>query len=302
MSMHRFRSLIAVSLLTATALHGQKVVAPSPDDALVKRALAAEVRAAQDMQHPMRYHLRKSTPRLTSTKIIFETKDGAVARLIAINDKPLSAEDERKEQDRLNQLLSDPSRQWHRKQSEDEDTRRVTKVLRALPDAFVYQFVESIDGPTGTVDRFTFNPNPQLQSSRSGDAGAERNGGRDLDRQGAGARNPPGRAFAAGCGYWLGHSRAADKGGWIVIEQSDVADHQWRTVHFKLMMSGRVLFRTKVFDTVQDESQFAPLSVGSQLPGGCSNDARRYSEFDTGEPVNENTRKRPVRFGEGRFC
>ena len=52
------------------------------------------------------------------------------------------------------------------------------------------------------------------------------------------------------------------QGGWIVIEQSDVADHQWRTVHFKLMMSGRVLFRTKVFDTVQDESQFAPLSVG----------------------------------------
>ena len=69
--------------------------------ALVKRALAAEVRAAQDTQHPMRYHLRKSTPRLTSTKIIFETKDGAVARLIAINDKPLSAEDEQKEQDRL---------------------------------------------------------------------------------------------------------------------------------------------------------------------------------------------------------
>ena len=158
--MHRFLSLIAVSLLTATALHGQKVVAPSPDDALVKRALAAEVRAAQDMQHPMRYHLRKSTPRLTSTKIIFETKDGAVARLIAINDKPLSAEDERKEQDRLNQLVSDPSRQWHRKQSEDEDTRRVTKVLRALPDAFVYQFVESIDWPTGKVKRFSIKPNP----------------------------------------------------------------------------------------------------------------------------------------------
>ena len=91
----------------------------------------------------MRYHLRKSTPRLTSTKIIFETKDGAVARLIAINDKPLSAEEERKEQDRLNQLLSDPSRQWHRKQSEDEDTRRVTKVLRALPEAFDYRFVET---------------------------------------------------------------------------------------------------------------------------------------------------------------
>jgi len=98
----------------------------------------------------MRYHLRKSTPRLTSTKIIFETKDGAVARLIAVNDKPLSAEDERKEQDRLNQLLGDPSRQWHRKQSEDEDSRRVTNLLRALPEAFLYKF-EGIVAITGAI-------------------------------------------------------------------------------------------------------------------------------------------------------
>ncbi len=260
--MHRFLSLIAVSLLAATALHGQKVVGPGQDDALVKRALAAEVRAAQDWQHPMRYHLRKSTPRLTSTKIIFETKDGAVARLIAINDKPLSAEDERKEQDRLNQLLSDPSRQWHRKQSEDEDTRRVTKVLRALPEAFVYRFVESIDGPTGKVDKFTFSPNPhysppdletQVLKGMAGEIWIDKAQERVTRLEGRLQQD-----VDIGWGI-LGR---LSQGGWIVIEQSDVADHQWRTVHFKLMMSGRVLFRTKVFDTVQDESHFAPLSVG----------------------------------------
>jgi hypothetical protein len=210
----------------------------------------------------MRYHLRKSTPRLTSTKIIFETKDGAVARLIAINDKPLSAEDERKEQDRLNQLVSDPSRQWHRKQSEDEDTRRVTKVLRALPDAFVYQFVESIDGPTGKVDRFSFNPNPhysppdletQVLKGMAGEIWIDKAQERVTRLEGRLQQD-----VDIGWGI-LGR---LSQGGWIVIEQSDVADHQWRTVHFKLMMSGRVLFRTKVFDTVQDESHFAPLSVG----------------------------------------
>jgi hypothetical protein len=29
-----------------------------------------------------------------------------------------------------------------------------------------------------------------------------------------------------------------------------------------MSMSGRVVFRTKVFDTTEDESQFAPLPVG----------------------------------------
>ena len=32
--------------------------------------------------HPMRYRLRKSSPRMTSTKDIVETRDGAVARLV----------------------------------------------------------------------------------------------------------------------------------------------------------------------------------------------------------------------------
>ena len=56
----------------------------------------------------MRYRLRKTSPRLTSTKEIFETKDGAVARLILINDKPLSAADEQKEDARLDALLERP--------------------------------------------------------------------------------------------------------------------------------------------------------------------------------------------------
>ena len=69
----------------------------------------------------MRYRLRKSSPRLTSTKEIVETREGAVARLLAIDDKPLSQDDEHKEQARLDGLLADPGLQRHRKQSEDQD-------------------------------------------------------------------------------------------------------------------------------------------------------------------------------------
>jgi len=53
-----------------------------------------------------------------------------------------------------------------------------------------------------------------------------------------------------------------NKGGWVVLEQEDVGDHQWRIVHFKMAVSGRVVFKTKVFDTNIDETQFAPLPVG----------------------------------------
>jgi len=106
---------------------------------MLDRALANEYNAMQDASHLMRYELLKTSPRLTSTKKICETRDGDVARLIALNGKPLSPADEQKEEARLNALMSDPGKQERRKQAESEDTGRVLKVLRALPAAFMYR-------------------------------------------------------------------------------------------------------------------------------------------------------------------
>ena len=53
-----------------------------------------------------------------------------------------------------------------------------------------------------------------------------------------------------------------NKGGWILLEQADVGDHEWRIVHFKMNMSGRVVFKNKAFDTAEDESSFAPVASG----------------------------------------
>ena len=50
-----------------------------------------------------------------------------------------------------------------------------------------------------------------------------------------------------------------DKGGWVQIDQADVGGHQWRIVHLQLKMNGRVLWKTKNSDSVQDYTQFAPL-------------------------------------------
>ena len=53
-----------------------------------------------------------------------------------------------------------------------------------------------------------------------------------------------------------------NKGGWIVIEQADVGGGQWRTVRFQMQMSGRVVFKTRVFDTAEEQTNYAPLPQG----------------------------------------
>ena len=242
---------------------GNGVAAPTlTGQALVDRVLANELNAAEDAGHPMRYQLRKSSPRLTTTKDIMETRDGEVARLIAVNDKPLSPADEANEKARLNALRGDPGKQRHRKQSEDDDAGRALKVLRALPSAFVYQDAGSAQGPTGKVEKFTFRPNPKFDPlyletevlpAMTGEiwidpvhlrvARLEGHLQQDVD-------------------FGWGILGRLNKGGWIVIEQADVGGGQWRTVRFQMQMSGRVVFKTRVFDTAEDQTHYEPLPVG----------------------------------------
>ena len=281
--MYRFIALlllIPLPVLWMNAARAQpatgKVVAAPPltGQALVERALADELNAAQnanqDASHPMRYQLRKTSPRVTTTKEIIETRDGEVARLIAINDKPLGAADESNEKARLNALLGDPGKQRRRKQAEDDDAGRVFKVLRALPSAFLYQDAGLGEGPTGKVEKFTFRPNPAFTST-------------DLETEVLPAMSgeiwiDPVRLRVArleahlqqDVDFGWGILGRLNKGGWIVIEQADVGPSmgpdkvidQWRIVRFQMQMSGRVVFKNRVFDTTEVQTNYAPLPLG----------------------------------------
>lgn len=234
-------------------------MAPAQGQALVETALANELRADQDQSHLMRYQLRKTSPHLTTIKEIIETKDGYVARLVSINDQPLSSADDQTESARLQELLSEPRKQRHRKQAEDADAGRALKVLRALPYAFDYQYAGAVNGAAGKVEKFTFTPNQsfsppdletQVLTAMTGAIWIDSLHQRVVRLEG---HLQQGVDFGWGI---LGH---LDKGGWIAIEQADVGEGQWRIVRFQMAMSGRVIFKTRVFDTTEEETHFAPL-------------------------------------------
>ena len=241
---------------------GAPMLSQDQAHALVRRALANELHAIEDQDHPMRFTLLKSSPRLSTVKKIIETSNGAVARLISVNGEPLSPAAEQKEQARLTGLLNDPSLQTSRKQREDNDVSRALKVLRALPNAFLYQYAgpgESSDGP---VEKFTFKPNPAFNpadmelhvlTAMSGQLWINPFAERAVHLEG---RLEHGVDFGWGI---LGH---LNKGGWITIDQANVAGDQWRTVRLQLKMSGRVLFFSKNYDTLEEQSHYQRVPNG----------------------------------------
>lgn len=253
-----FCGILGLLLLPATGI----AQSAAPDPALVNRALAHELKAAQDTTHPMRYRLRKSTPRLTTVKEIVETRDGAVARLISVNDQPLTLEDRQKDQARLDALMADPGKQHKRKQSEQDDTARALKVLKALPKAFIYEYAGGSSTGLRHETTYTFRPNPkfdppdletQVLTALTGQISIDTDHERVVRLEGH---------LQQDVDFGWGILGRLNKGGSLVIEQANIGEDQWRIVHFRMVMSGRVLIRTRSFDTTEDESQFAPVPIG----------------------------------------
>ena len=210
----------------------------------------------------MRYMLHRSTPRLTSTKDIIETKDGDVARLLSVNDTPLAPADDQQELARLATLAANPSLQKHRKDNEEGDAGIVLKLLRMLPNAFLYQYAGTVNGLSGPVHRFTFRPNPRFDPP-------------DIETQALTAMSGELRVDAAqervirleghlqqDTSYGWGILGKLNKGGWVVLEQEDVGDKQWRIVNVQLEMTLRVLFKTKIINTTEQMSRYAPVPAG----------------------------------------
>lgn len=228
--------------------------------AVVRRASQNELQPGNGT-HPFRYTLHKIDDNKITTKEIIETKDGDVARLIAVNDKPLDPNAQRTELDRLNNLAAHPELQEHRRKKEQEDSDRANKMIRLLPDAFVYKYEGIVDGPNGPCYRLSFRPSP--------------------------AFNPPdheSQVFAGMAGeFWIDKAQErmvrldahliADvnfgwgilgrlyKGGSILVEQADVGDHHWETTHMKLSLTGKALMiKPLSFQTTEDASHFEPVS------------------------------------------
>ena len=211
----------------------------------------------------MRYRLRKSSPRLTSTKEIVETRDGDVARLVAINDQPLSPADEQQEQARLDALLSDPAASGIASRARRATPAIVLKLLHMLPQAFIYEYAGPGQGqsglgtgswrssPSGPIRRFS-PPDLETQAltAMTGELWIDAAQERVARLEGH---------LQQDTDYGWGILGQLDKGGWIVIEQADVGGGQWRIVRFQMKIDLRVLFKTKNFDYHQEMTGYAPV-------------------------------------------
>jgi hypothetical protein len=209
-------------------------------NALVRRAVQHRLDADAN-RRSLRYLLRNRSHGRDTTKVIIETKDGDVARLVAIDGKPLDAQANQAELDRLDTLANHPEIQEHRRKREQEDADRIKRMLGLLPDAFLYRFEDMSPCAGGQCYRLSFSPNPRFDPPNQeakifrGMAGEVW-----IDR----AQERLARLDAhliSDVDFGWGIVGRLNEGGTILLEQGDVGGNNWQVTGIKVDLTGRAL-------------------------------------------------------------
>jgi len=160
---------------------------------------------------------------------------------------------------RLDGLAVNQADQDHRKQTEDSDRARAIKILRALPMAFAYTYTGPSMGAAGPVELYSFAPKPgyspsgmetQILTGMTGNIAVDPVAGRVARLEGR---------LRKDVNFGWGIVGRLNKGGWIVIDQAPVVDGQWRAIRLQLVMAGRILFITKKYDMLEEQSNYRPV-------------------------------------------
>jgi hypothetical protein len=229
----------------------------TPEEAVTR---AAHNEMAKTKTHPFRYTIRKVEDGKITTKEIVETKDGDVARLIAVGDKPLTSDAEAAEIQRLKTLLAHPEIEAHRRRREQADANRADEMVRLLPSAFLYQFEGMVDGPSGPCYRLSMKPNPSFNPpDRQAEVYHGMAGELWIDqKQERMAKLDVHLITDVNFGW--GIVGKLYKEGTIVVEQKDVGDSHWEQNYLRLNLQGKILMiKALTIDTTEQESDFVPV-------------------------------------------
>ena len=227
--------------------------------ALVVRAIQHRMDTDRN-NRPLRYLLRKTDERHDTTKDIIETREGDVARLTAINGKPLSAQANQAELDRLKFLSDHPAIQERRHQHEQKDADRVDRLMRLLPNAFLYRFEDMAPCGGGQCYRLSFSPNPRFTPPDEEAAIFRGMAGEVWIDQAQERLTRLDAHLIADVDFGWGIIGKLDKGGTILLEQADIGGHQWKLTGLKLNMKGKaVMVKSLNFEITEEASHFSPV-------------------------------------------
>lgn len=255
--------LLAAALTVALPSWTQSEPYQSNPRQYVRATIYNELHAHGNGQHYM-WRSTEQKPKGTTTKLMVETKEGVISRMIALNGHALSAEERAQDDGRVNRLLNDPSALRKKQQEQKEDEEHAQRLLSAIPDAFLFTLVGVEDGKEGKMVHYTFLPDPNFNApNRESRVFEGMKGDLFISLDAKRICKIDANLFKPVEFGW-GILGKLDKGGRFLIEQKDVGGNRWETTHSVLRFYGKALM-VKTIKIEEDEMLFDFQKVDKDL-------------------------------------
>ena len=220
---------------------------------LARRVVANELKFQDEDHAQWAYRQEKEEAGKKQIKRIIETKDGALSRLLSIDDHPLTAKQLQKENQRIQELVSNPAEQRKLQRARNTETEPGRRLFKMLPDAFVFNYA----GREGDLIKLSFRPNPNFQPpSLEARVFHDMEGEVWVDgkQERLAAMNGHLMEDVKFGGGLLGH---LDKGGHFEVRQAEVAAGHWEMAAMAVDMKGKaLLFKTINVQQTETRSDF----------------------------------------------
>jgi hypothetical protein len=246
--------LTAVILFAPNALSqsgSAKVEMPAVD--LARKIVTNESRVQNEEQSHWMYRLEKAESGTKQIQKILETKNGSLSQLLSIDGHPLDTKQRRKENQRIQRLVSHPDEQRKLRQASNKKAEQGARLFRILPDVFVFSYASR----QGNLVTLNFRPNPTFQPPSlearvfHGMEGEMTVDTRQERLVALNAHLMEDVKFGFGV---LGH---LDKGSTFEIGQTEVIPGQWEMTELQVNMKGKaLLFKTIGVQVTESHSDF----------------------------------------------
>ncbi len=160
-----------ILLLTASSFAGQPATVSSYQDPaeLVRKAVQNEIKASNDDTAHFLFRGIKTTPQGSTTRLYVETKEATAGLVVAYNGKPLTPEQRHAEEERVERFIIHPEELRKKREQERANAERTMRIVRALPDAFLFEYAGEEKGSEGIgrigdpLVKLKFQPNPHYE-------------------------------------------------------------------------------------------------------------------------------------------
>lgn len=240
----------------------QNAKTPADLHALVRDILQHEVRAQALDDSLWCYRKLQEKDGKVELFASCQTKGAEINRLLAVDGKPLTAQQSAAEEKRIERLLSDRDLLKKQRQQQDDDAKQASTILKIFPDAFVFQ-LEKNDGERITLK---FSPNPDFHPSGFGAQVLHHLKGTltlDLKQERLVEISGKLESEVKFFGGLLGH---LDQGGTFYVKQQEITPGCWEMTYMDVRMDGRaLLFKTIAVHTKEIDTDFRRVPPATSI-------------------------------------